>query len=157
VCYICLGVRERGFTAFEKLYQIKAEPRGVIDENRMWVQRCTVLERKVSILNSAIVSLIEDNDEREVRSEERVEYWRKMYCNLYRTHKRLLRKHLRCPKHSIFCIDESLVKCSFTLWIWCVFPIKVLTEWLFYFDGFCCVFEWYVNFKRQCWLLSGVN
>ena len=102
MCYICLGFLERGFTAFEKLYEIKAGPRGVIDENRMWVQRCTILERKVSILNSAIVSLIEDSEEREVRSEERVDLWRKMYCDMYRTHKRLLRKHLRCPKHSIF-------------------------------------------------------
>lgn len=88
---ICLGALER---ASEKFDRFKDERYDLIAENQIWFEKCMALESQVHALKDIIRY-------RERRTEERVEYWRKMYCALCRTHKRLVRKHSRCPKKTM--------------------------------------------------------
>ena len=96
---ICLGALER---ALEKFDRFKDERYDLIAENQIWFEKCIALETKVDTLNDSIVALNDTFEYRYRKIEDRVEYWRKMYCALCRTHKRLVRKHSRCPKKTMF-------------------------------------------------------
>jgi len=81
---ICLGAFGRALEKFD-----------LIAENQIWFEKCMALESQVHALKDTIRY-------RERTTEQRVEYWRKMYCALCRTHKRLVRIHSCCPKKTMF-------------------------------------------------------
>jgi len=89
---ICLGALER---ALEKFDRFKDERYNLIAENQIWFEKCVALESEVEALKDS-------RRDRDRSFEQRIEYWRKMYCALCRMHKRLVRKHSRCPKKTMF-------------------------------------------------------